>query len=171
METITIQSLTLSYPEDFSILDEAERAKMRFAEEGEGVCLSAPELHILISLAWTLTGPLIPRLLGSRELAERKQGAVRRPLSLTDYKLGDMLRRSVGGECAEGFCYTYTAQDIPMYGETLVVKAGRVFYYLHFYARQELKAESLPVWEAFLASARWAEPDGKPGIKSWLPWT
>ena len=163
MEHVKVQGLTLSYPECFHILDEAERAKLRFAEEGEGVCLSAPEQHILISVAWTPVGPMLPRLLGTRELAERAQNAVRKPMSLMDYRSGGLLSRAVGGMSAEGFCYTYTAQDVPMYGETLVVKAPRAFYYLHFYARQELKAESLPVWTDFLAAAGWDAPEDSGG--------
>ena len=43
-----------------------------------------------------------------------------------------------------------------MYGETLTLRDGRVWYYFHLYARQALKEESLPVWEDFLSSARWA---------------
>ena len=155
MESVQIQGLTLQYSEDFHIMDASERTKLRFAEEGEGVSLSAPEKHILMSVACQPGEPLLPRLLGSRELAEWRSKKFRRPMVLQDYKLGGVLRRSVGGKSSEGFAYTYTASDIPMYGETLVVKVGRAQYFLHFYARQALKEESLPVWENFLSSARW----------------
>ena len=155
METVTVQGLTLTYPEDFQIVDEAEREKLRFAEEGEGVCLSAPERHILISAACQPGEPLLPRLLGSRELAVWRSNKPQRPMALRDYKLGGPLRRGVGGKSAEGFSYTYTSGDVPMYGETLVVRLGWAQYYLHFYARQALVGESIPVWEAFLAAASW----------------
>ena len=155
METVTVHGLTLSYPENFQIMEEAERVKLRFAEEGEGVCLSAPEKHILISAACQPGEPLLPRLLGSRELAAWRSNKPQRPAALQDYKLGAPLRRGVGGKSAEGFSYTYTAGGVPMYGETLVVRLGRAQYYLHFYARQALKGESIPVWEDFLAAASW----------------
>lgn len=155
MERIQVHGLALSYSEDFHLLDEAERVKLRFAEEGEGVCLSAPERHILISASCQPGEPLLPRLLGSRELAAWRSKKPERPTVLQDYKLGAPLRRCVGGKSADGFSYTYTASGIPMYGETLVVRLGRAQYYLHFYARQALKEASLPVWEDFLAAAGW----------------
>ena len=155
METVQVRALTFPRPEDYHILDEAERAKLRFAEEGEGVCLSAPEKHILISLACVQVGPLLPRLLGSREIAAHAAKKIEKPMSLLDYKAGPLLRRSVGGQSAEGFSYTYTAQDIPMYGETLVVRGGRVLYYLHLYARQALQRESVDEWVRLLGDAAW----------------
>ena len=155
MQSVQMQGLTLSYSEDFTVMDEAERAKLRFVEEGEGVCLSAPGRHILISAAWKLTDPLLPRLLGSRELAAWTSRKLEKPMALLDYKAGGVLRRSIGGRSADGFSYTYTANDIPMYGETLVVRDRRTLYYLHFYARQALTAESIPIWEDLLAAASW----------------
>ena len=155
METVQVRALTFPCPEGYHVMDETERAKLRFAEEGEGVCLSAPEKHVLISLACTQVGPLLPLLLGSREIAAHASKKIEKPMALMDYKAGPLLRRTVGGEGADGFSYTYTAQDIPMYGETLVVKAGRVLYYLHFYARQALRDEIVEEWVRLLGEARW----------------
>ena len=76
-------------------------------------------------------------------------------MTFLDYKAGGLLRRDVGGRTLDGFSYTYTANDIPMYGETLTVRIGRIIYYFHVYARQALKEESIPIWEDFLAAARW----------------
>ena len=155
MESVQVQGLTLTYPEDFSVMDASERARLRFTEAGEGVCLTAPEKHILISAAWKQTDPLLPRLLGSRELAAWTAKKVAKPMAFLDYKAGGLLRRDVGGRSLDGFSYTYTANDIPMYGETLTVRVGRTLYYLHLYARQALKEESLAIWEDLLAAARW----------------
>lgn len=155
MESVQVQGLTLTYSEDFSVMDASERARLRFAEAGEGVCLTAPERHILISVAWKLTDPLLPRLLGSRELAAWGGKKPENPMPFPDYKAGGLLRRDVGGRRADGVSYTYTANDIPMYGETLTVRIGRILYYFHLYARQALKEDSLPIWEELLAAARW----------------
>ncbi len=155
MESVQVQGLTLSYSEDFSVMDASERARLRFTEAGEGVCLTAPERHILISVAWKRTDPLLPRLLGSRELAAWTSKKVEKPMAFPDYKAGGLLRRNVGGRPLDGFSYTYTANDIPMYGETLTVRIGRILYYFHLYARQALKEDSLPIWENFLAAAHW----------------
>jgi hypothetical protein len=42
-----------------------------------------------------------------------------------------------------------------MYARSLSVKNGKNFYYIHFYGRQALKAESDAVFEEILKSASW----------------
>lgn len=37
-----------------------------------------------------------------------------------------------------------------MVAESYVLKIDKVLYYFHFYARRELKSESLPVWKEML---------------------
>ena len=72
-----------------------------------------------------------------------------------DFHEGPSCRKALGSEKAEGFSYSYVAQDIGMYSEAYVAKHNKVFYYLYVYARAELKEESLRVWDEILASAGW----------------
>ena len=55
----------------------------------------------------------------------------------------------------DGIEYHYTAQENEMYARSLSVKNGKNFYYIHFYGRQALKAESDAVFEEILKSASW----------------
>ena len=40
--------LTLSYPEGFHVMDDAEKSGMQFVGGSTGECLSDPERHILL---------------------------------------------------------------------------------------------------------------------------
>ena len=51
----------------------------------------------------------------------------------------------------------YKVQDIGMMGESLSVKSGSNFYYIHSYLRQELREESLSVLDGIFETAAWEE--------------
>ena len=155
-EYVTLHGeLKLPCPEGFHVMDEAERARLHFLEKGEGVCLSDPERHMLVSAAWTRFTGLSALLLRGGDVARKNEADVRKALQGLGYRSGGFLQRSVGGTLADGFCYAYTAQDIPMYGESFALKSVKTLYYFHLYAREALKEESLPVWEALLSGAEW----------------
>ena len=45
-------TLTISCPEGFHVMDEEERSRLNFYGEGECECLSDPDRHIIISIGW-----------------------------------------------------------------------------------------------------------------------
>lgn len=155
MNEITLNDrLKLIYPEGFRPLSEEERGRLRMLEEGPGLSLSDPQRHMLVSLGWTRLNPL-SRLFKADELAKNMESRVSRAMSPYGYRRESFGSRSVGGREAAGFRYSYTAESVPMYGESYALKDGRTLYYFHLYARQELKEESLPLWEQLLEEARW----------------
>lgn len=156
MEHVTLHDeLKLPCPDGFHVMDEAERARFHFSVKDSGACLSDPERHMLVSAAWTQFSGLTTLLLSDRDLAKRTERDIRKSMQGFGYQLGAFLHRNVGGRIAEGFCYTYTAQRTAMYGESCVLKSGKALFNFHLYARDALKAESLPVWETLLSDAQW----------------
>ena len=135
------EGLTLAYPEGFHVMTESEKSGMQFFGGLPGECLSDPERHILISVGLKTVGGV---------------SAFRKPMQKYGYRLLGFAEKSVGSEKAEGFSYEYESQCIGMYGESCVVKRGKVLYYLNFYARRELLGESLDVWNMILSSAKWS---------------
>ena len=155
-QTLTLNSeLTLAFPDGFHVLDAEERSRIRFAEEGAGICLSDPDRHIFVSVAWKEVNGFSALILNNHDLAKHMERSVKKSMRQFGYMTGGKIRRIVGGKESEGFCYTYTAQQIRMFGESLVLRRGKTIYYFHFYVRESLKEESLPLWDSLLAAAEW----------------
>ena len=57
MNTLTLNDrLILTYPDRFQVLDEAERKKLNFIEEGPGEVLKDSEGHMIISIGFKAPG-------------------------------------------------------------------------------------------------------------------
>ena len=53
------EELNLACPEGFREMDQAERAKLNMLKDGEGVCLTDPARHLVLSVGWKRTGRLL----------------------------------------------------------------------------------------------------------------
>ena len=148
------QQLTISCPEGFRVMDEAERSKLNVLGQGPGACITDPERHVVMSFGWKAAG-LAALLLSAKDAAKQAEADIRKAMSSYGYHLDGFLSRAVGGEKAEGFAFDYEAQGIRMYGESFAVKRGKVFYYLHLYTREALKDENVTLWTELLSSAAW----------------
>ena len=144
---------TMEFPEGFRVLTDEERQSMNFIENGPGVCLSDPDCHITISISWKKTG-LLAALADPKDAIKTMEAKISRPMQQFGYRRGGFFERQIGGKSFSGFQYSYTAQNTDMTGESLIGKSGKVFYYLHFYARSEMP-ESTEVWKNILDSANW----------------
>ena len=152
---IVHDELKLFCPDGFHFMDADERARLRFLGADSGVSLSDPERHMLVSIGWTRFVGVSALLFNDHALAKKTEADIRKGMLSLGYQSGGFLQRSVGGRIMEGFAYTYTAQGIAMYGETCALKTPQTLYYFQLYARDALREESLPVWEALLADAEW----------------
>lgn len=144
--------LNLTVPAGFHVMTEAERGKLQMPYVGQWVGLSDPERHIIVTAGWKQAGGLAMRLLSGRDLAKNMEKNISKPLQPLGYKPAGSRERTIAGTPAQGFGYSYTAQETPMYGESYAMKRGQTVYYFHFYARAALREESLPVWEELLGS-------------------
>ena len=154
-QTVLREELKLFCPDGFHFMDAEERARLHLTSEDTGVCLSDPERHMLVSVAWTRFQGVTTQLRSNLMLARQTERDVRKSMQALAYRPEGFFQRSVGGRSAEGFGYAYAAQDVAMYGEICVLKTHGALYYFHLYAREALKAESLPVWKDLLSDAEW----------------
>ena len=158
MEYITMNDvLKLSCPDGFHVLDKEEMAKLRFNEEGSGVCLSDPERHMIVSAAYKQIGGFSSFLLNDKDLLKNLETAMRKAQKPFGYNAAGDVTRSVGGRIAKGIAYTYTAQEIPMYSESLLIREGKTVYYFHVYSREALKEGNMSVWDELLNTSVWSE--------------
>jgi len=148
-------ALALSCPDGFHKLDSAERASLKMLAEGPGEVLSDPDRHILLSIGWKPVGTLTALLLNTKDVAKNMNMRLRKALKPYSCQERETLNRMISGKRAEGLAYEYDSNGIRMLGQSYVAKHGKAFYFLHFYVRSELKAESLPVCEEILASVKW----------------
>ena len=154
MERITLNNeLNFSYPEDFHIMDEKELSGITFLQEGPGYCLRSPEKHIMIAAGYKKGGFFVSLLLDSLSMAKRMEGQVEKALSAGGYRMECPLSRRIAGKTADGFRYRYEVSGVGMTGESYILKYRKNFYFFHVYVRENLKEESLAVWNAFLDSA------------------
>ena len=154
MQTVLNQSLKLSLPEGFRQMDDAELKQLSHPAGAPQWAAKDPDRHMIISIAWKKNG-FAALLLNAQEVAKKMESKMSSLMASYGYARQRFLEADLGGEKASGFLYTYTAQGTPMAAETLSVKKGKTFYYIHCYMRDALLTESLNALDEILASAKW----------------
>lgn len=144
----------LPCPDGFHVLDSEERKGIHFLGNAQGECLSDPERHTMISVGWKSIGGIFSLLLNAKDLAKRMESDIKKSMQRYGYRLGGFEEKRVSDKKAEGFCYEYEVQGVGMYGESCIVKDGRMLYYLNVYTRKENMDESLDVWNRILLSVK-----------------
>jgi len=155
MQRIFNNTLHLSFPDGFHVMDNGERQKLNMLADGPGECLTAQEEHIIISIGWKELGLFPALLVSAKDAADNSQKAISKAMEPYGFQFRETFAEDIGGEKAPGFSYEYEAQGISMHGETCVIKHNKVLYYLHIYMRRELKEESTKIWKDILATAKW----------------
>ena len=146
--------LLFSFPDGFHELTEDERSKMNIPFAGQWVGISDPERHIVVTAGAKKAGLLAGLLLNARDLAGNMEKQIRGAMTSFGYRAEGPTSRLIAGDKACGFRYAYEAQGIAMCAESYVfMRRGKIFY-LHLYAREELRGESFAVWEEILSSVR-----------------
>ncbi len=151
------QELNLSWPDAFHVMDEAERSGLNFIAEGEGLCLSAPEQHIVASVGWKKLGAFAAFLISTGEAAERMKKSIRKAMASFRYRSEEAVTADLSGEKARGIRYLYDVRDTGMLGESYVIRYRKTLYYFNFYTRAALKEENQDLRNGILASVRWEQ--------------
>ena len=154
MDVVLNQELMISIPEGFHVMSEEELSKLNHYGQIPNWCVSDPDRHIILSVSWKKSG-FASLLLNTVEVAKKMEGEIHRLLSSYGYELKGYITANLGGVSADGFRCSYIAQDVPMIGESLSAKKGKVFYYIHGYLREELQEESLRTLEEIFRTCHW----------------
>ena len=157
MSELLNNTLRIPCPEGFHVMDEKERQNMSFIADGPGVCLSDPDRHIIISVGYKQANGFTSFFFNEKDAAKSMEQQIAKPMAAYGYQSLGSMERLIGGRKVHGSAYIYEAQGVAMYGESHVAKIGKTFYYIHYYSREALKDENMPVWEAFLSEVRWEE--------------
>lgn len=156
MESIRLNDkLQLSGLDSFREMNESEIAGMRIDSKGEGVVMTDPEHHIMISAAWKKAGGLFGRLLGENDLVRNMETTYRKAFKPYGFALEDYLERTIAGDTAKGLRYTYHVKDTDMTGESFAIKKDHTIYNFHVYYRTALVEESRKIWYDILDQAEW----------------
>ena len=159
MDKILINdSLKICFPDSFHVMSKEERAEVNNKTGDRGICLKAPDLHIIISIAWVRVDGIrgvFSRLFRGKDPVKNAESFYKKKMKAYGYKTEQYLKYQIGGTDAEGLRYSYLAQGIDMMGETCSLKKDRVLYYFHCYYRAQQLTESQDVWKTILDSAQW----------------
>ena len=155
MSELLNNTLRIPCPEGFHVMDEKERSELTFIADGPGVCLSDPDRHIIISAGCKQASSFTSFFFNEKDAARSMEQQIAKPMAAYGYRNLGAAGRSAGGRIVHGFAYIYEAQGIAMYAESHVSKIAKTFYYIHYYTREALKEENMPVWENFLNEIRW----------------
>ncbi|MBQ2510464.1 MAG: hypothetical protein II529_06550 [Erysipelotrichaceae bacterium] len=153
-KTVEIGQMSFSCPEGFHEMDNTELEGMKFSGT-PNICLSFPERHIIISAGEREINFFSAAVLNLKDIMKTTENDLHRLMKEYGYRLGEMSLKQTGEVEAGEIPYTYTAQDVKMYGCTYVFKRKRTLCYLHWYTREALKEENREVLEEILESLRW----------------
>ncbi len=156
MDNILINGkLQMSLPDGFHVMDEEERSGLRVLMSGPFIAFTDPQRHIIATVGWKNAG-IASLILRASDIASGSEKQIAKGMQKYAYVSEGFSERNVGGTGASGFGYRYTPDEgIGMYGETHVLKKGRTVYFFNVYVRDELREESIRVWDDILGSAVW----------------
>ncbi|MBO5994990.1 MAG: hypothetical protein J6Q41_05710 [Firmicutes bacterium] len=155
MNKITCNAeLLIPFPDGFNKLDEEVKRRMGASSKDQGEMVSDPDRHMLVSIGWRPLN-LAARLNGVKDLMKAVEKGISKDMQPFGYKFVNSADLDIDGELAECFNYEYTAEEIDMIGQTIVIKRNKLMYNIHLYARKELKEASLETWKEILDSIKW----------------
>ena len=153
MNTLIISDrFKLLCPDGFRVLSKEEQAAINRLGDGESICLSNEDCHMLISIGWKAVGAFSSLFLSATALEKGMESRIRKAMQPYGYLKESVLTRQIAGRKAAGFRYTYTAQNTDMIGESYVFQSGRSIVYFHLYARAALRDPILSEWNELLGA-------------------
>ena len=146
--------LTFDIPEGFRVLTADELQQYATPAGAPNWCASDPDRHMMFSVSWKKS-LLAGLLLNTKEVVKKMEQNINRMMASYGYKQHGFVEEDLNGVTAYGFRYTYTSKDTAMAAQTIGLKKGSTFYYIHCYMREELLEESRPVLDGILRSVKW----------------
>lgn len=143
--------LNVPCPAGFHVMDDEERSKLKFIKEGEGVCLSNPEGHMIFVVGVKKTNAFVKVLLKPEDFAANMRKSIIKGNSPFGIEAEDLKSLIIAGAEARGFRYTYKVQNTGMTGKSYAVFRKNAVYYVHLYIRTALETESTGACDAFLS--------------------
>ena len=136
-------------PEGFREMSEQERGALNMMGQGDTLCLTNEEGHMVVSMGWKDVNAVSAFLLRIIRPVTSVEASVNQAMAPYGYRKETGLTRQIGGQDAQGFRFTYTA-GVPMVGESYVIREGRSLTFFHVYVRAAQRSEGLAQWNRLL---------------------
>lgn len=155
MTTVTLNTMSISYPEGFRELSAAEIAQMNTTSGPPQFAINDPDRHMIVSIAWREASGFQAFMFNAQDVVKEMEKQIARATKSLGYQRDKFFKREADGLMGAGFSYMYTADGIDMCSEAYSFEKDRIFYYLYFYYRKELIEEGRAASEEMLQSIRW----------------
>ena len=146
--------MSISYPTGFGRVDDEVKRMMGIPLDEPVEVITDPDRHMTMIISQRQMN-LAERLNGVKDLLKVAEPEVEKEMEPCGYKFGSEAQLKIDGEMSAKFDYEYKAEDMDMFGETVVIKRNKIMYTIHLFARKKLKEASLAVWNEILDGIRW----------------
>lgn len=147
--------LVFAWPEGFEEMSAEDISKNSTPWGAPEFMIKDTERHIIVSAGYKRINGFSAMMLSEKDAADQIKSELTKAMRNMDVHFDEAVNEKIGDQDSAGWRYGYTVQGIDMGAESIVFKDGKDLYYLHFYYRQALKAESLNVIAEMLKESSW----------------
>ncbi len=155
MSELLNNEMNINVPEGFRILTGEDLAKYRAAEGAVNFGMQNEEKHIILTVSWKEYNSFLAMLGDPKEAIKKQESSIAKLMKDYSYRMKEFSEFKVGDLAGQGFTYTYDVQNTGMQGTSVIVKNGKVFYYIYAYCRQELADDGMKTVRDILADVSW----------------
>lgn len=156
MNTMLIDDewLEVTLPEGFDLMPHEEIESLMGFKYEQLRGMRDASRHMLMSITWKDAGKHLSKLVGEKLVVKQIDKNFARRGRKSGYHREEFLTREVTGARApaQGFRFSYSADNVAQEGEVWVFKRDVRCYTLCYYTRSAEAAANKPVWEGILSS-------------------
>jgi hypothetical protein len=148
-------ALVFAYPDDFEEMSKEEISSMANYGEAPQFVIRNAQRHMVVSAGYKVINGFSAMMLNTADMAKKTQSEISKVMKDSGYELICNVKENIADKTAEGFRYRYQVQDVDMSSESLILKEGKVVYYIQCYYRTAMSEDSLPVFDQMLKNSSW----------------
>ena len=144
--------LTLSCPEGFAEMTPNELERAFSYRDARIFGIRDTERHIVITITWHKVNVFLAALSDPASTLRSAEFRLRRALSRYGFKKTGSLTRTLAGQTAKGFGYSFQVSGLIREGEVWMIRKKNCYYTVYTYARKPVSQENRAVIEGILKS-------------------
>lgn len=155
MNDVTINGkLSISYPESFHVMDEAEQTRVFLEDASNRWGIWDTDQHIIIALMWNTSNGVFAKLSNPKDQVKRAEAKARKTYKANGYRCLGFSETLVADRNAHAVSFEYQIQGVDQVATIVVFQEKATCYFTYFYARKENAEASRKVLDEVLASYR-----------------
>lgn len=155
-EALINGGLSISYPDGFHVMDDAEQARIFLEEAPNRWGIWDTGRHIIIALMWNTSSGFLAKLSSPKSQAERVEARARKAYKAAGYRCLGFSETQVAGRDAHAVRFEYQVQGVQQVAEVAVFNDKATYYFVYGYLRKENAEVGDAVLDEVLASIRLA---------------